>query len=70
MIDDDRSGACVAVNKVESDNEDKLHAASSSDSDSEGEEEQKSFVTNMEVLILNFGALKFPLLTLLFHSIP
>ena len=39
MIDDDRSGACVAVNKVESDDEDKSHEASRFDSDSEGEEE-------------------------------
>ena len=39
VIDDDRSGAYVVVNKVESDNEDKSDTASSSDSDSEGEKE-------------------------------
>ena len=39
VIDDDRSGVHVVMNKVESDDKDKSHAASSSDSDSEGEEE-------------------------------
>ena len=38
-MDNDRSDVCIVVNKLESDDEDKLHAASSSDSDSEGEEE-------------------------------
>ena len=39
VIDNDRSGACVVVSKVESNNEDKLHAASSSNSNLKGEKE-------------------------------
>ena len=36
VMDNNGSGVCVVMNKVESDNEDELYAASSSDSDSEG----------------------------------
>ena len=39
MIDNDRSGACVVVKKVESNDKDKSYAASNSDSNLEGEEE-------------------------------
>ena len=41
VIDNDGSGAHIVLNKVESDDEDKLCAASSSDSDSDSEGEEE-----------------------------